>query len=93
MLVLQHCPPQRFFALLTLGLLLFLTTTEPVRRFLAQLGRVRAGPAAAPVPEAGSPRAVAGPGDAAAGRPAAELEGGETRLVGKTTAQTESGYQ
>ncbi|KAL6776842.1 hypothetical protein ACKKBF_B03690 [Auxenochlorella protothecoides x Auxenochlorella symbiontica] len=72
--VYQHCPPQRFFALLTLGLLLFLTTTEPVRRFLAQLGRVRAGPAVAPVPEAGPPRAVAGPGDADAGMPAAELE-------------------
>ncbi|KFM27588.1 hypothetical protein F751_0847 [Auxenochlorella protothecoides] len=43
----NHCPPQRFFALLTLGLLLFLTTTEPVRRFLAQLGRADPAEAAA----------------------------------------------
>jgi hypothetical protein len=50
--VYQHCPPGRFFMLLGLGLLLYLTATEPVRRFLNRLAGVqRAAPAGPPQPQ------------------------------------------
>ncbi len=45
--VYQHCPPGRFLMLVGAGLLLYLTATEPVRRFLNRLAGVQQ-----PVPQA-----------------------------------------
>jgi hypothetical protein len=82
--VYQHCPPGRFFMLLGLGLLLYLTATEPVRRFLNRLvGVQRAVPAGPPQPPqqpqqqqgqeaagvAGEQPAAAAAGDAAQPQP------------------------
>ncbi|PRW44897.1 hypothetical protein C2E21_6177 [Chlorella sorokiniana] len=46
--VYQHCPPGRFLMLVGAGLLLYLTATEPVRRFLNRLAGVQQPGAAAP---------------------------------------------
>ena len=58
--VLQHCPPRRFFILVGLGLLLYLTATEPVRRLLNRLTGLHQ-PAAAAQPGDAQPAAAAPP--------------------------------
>lgn len=60
--VYQHCPPGRFLILVGVGLLLYLTATEPVRRFLNRLAGVQPpAPAGQPQPR-GPPQQQGGEG-------------------------------
>lgn len=51
----QHCPPRRFLMLVGLGLLLYLTATEPVRRLLHRLTGMHQQPAPPPQQPAAAP--------------------------------------
>ncbi|PSC70961.1 SCAN domain-containing 3-like isoform A [Micractinium conductrix] len=68
----QHCPPGRFLMLLGVGLLLYLTATEPVRRFLNRLAGVQAPGAAARAAAAPAAQQQQGQQGGADGAPAAQ---------------------
>ena len=90
--VYQHCPPGRFLMLVGAGLLLYLTATEPVRRFLNRLAGVQQ--PAPPVPRA-APQPPAQPPpqqppqqqpEGAAGGPAAAGGAEQPQLVNAAAA-------
>lgn len=69
--VYQHCPPGRFLMLVGVGLLLYLTATEPVRRFLNRLAGVQ------PPAPAGPPQPRGPPQQQGQGQQQEQQQGGE----------------